>query len=827
MSDLNFKIGLQRTALMWEGVWQAIQNPLLVLGLVISLVASGALAELPKIGQLAGLAVLALLFVASLKNLITLQLPKRLAAMRRLEAASQLSHRAVSSHADELSAEIRTPQSKLLWEEHQQRNLAQLANLKITVPISAWRKFDPTALRVPIALAALASFWLGPGDVISNAQNLASLSTPVVASPLTIDAWLRPPAYTGKPPLLLTSQAMREKLSSGVDVSIPENSSLTLHVQGATNPKLAFYQLGETSTKGTELRSITAKTATSDTGFNGEVKLERPMLVKLSDGDTELASWPITIIPDLPPQIAFSAEPKAEKLGALNVGWETSDDYGVKTITAEISLADEQANDVGFENNGVFLFDPPVFKIALRHPGAKSEKGSTTQDLAVHAWAGLFVEMILTATDAAGHQVATPAKRFQMPERNFFKPLAAAIVEQRKTLILNPDAAPDVATMFEAMLAYPYSIRDKAGLVLNFAFIKSSLANAGDTDDVGNAITQLWPLAVAIEDGEAADARAELKALKEQLEQALRDGAPPEKIAELTDKMRRAMDKLLDQMRKEAEKRRADGDTKKDPQQGRQITREELQKMLDDIKRLSESGSKDAAEKLLSELDKLLQNLQPGQGEQADQNGDPSLQDKMDELSNMMRRQQELMDKTQRLPQSGADQPGDQGGAGGKPDDGSNLADRQGSLSDQLDRLGKELDQETQGDLGEASKNMKDAAGNLRQGSKDDALQQQGEAMKQMQEGAKKLGKKLAEKGQGKTGNQGKDGEAGGSDDDPLGRPRATHNPEMGADKNAVPSEMAQRRAREILEQLRNRSNEQDLGETEKSYIERLLKGLY
>lgn len=122
---------------------------------------------------------------------------------------------------------------------------------------------------------------------------------------------------------------------------------------------------------------------------------------------------------------------------------------------------------------------------------------------------------------------------------------------------------------------------------------------------------------------------------------------------------------------------------------------------------------------------------------------------------------------------------------------------------------------------------MKDAAGKLREGSKDDALQQQGEAMKQMQEGAKKLGKKLAEKGQGKTGAQGKDGEAGGSDDDPLGRPRATRNPDQGPDKNAVPSEMAIRRAREILEQLRSRSNDQNLGETEKGYIERLLKGLY
>ena len=192
---------------------------------------------------------------------------------------------------------------------------------------------------------------------------------------------------------------------------------------------------------------------------------------------------------------------------------------------------------------------------------------------------------------------------------------------------------------------------------------------------------------------------------------------------------------------------------------------------------------------------------------------------KLDELSNMMRRQQELMDKTQRLPQNGGDQPGDQ--------QGSDLADKQGGLSGQLDRLQRELEGEGKGELGDASKNMKGAEGSLRDGSKDDALQQQGQAMEQMQKGAKKLGQRLAQQGQGKTGQQGKDGEAGGANDDPLGRPRSTHNPDQGPNKNAVPSEMAIKRAREILEQLRNRSNDQNLGETEKSYIERLLKGLY
>ena len=812
---LTRKITLQRATMLWENLWTAVQRPALVIGVGVALSASGILGELPKWAQLLTLALLAVSFLISLRSMALIKSPTQFGAMRRMELASNIDHRAVSSINDDIVAESHSEETAALWQEHQRRKRAELGALKISKPTSAWRQFDPAALRVPVALAAVSALLLGPGDLLSNTRNAASLTNPIQLQPLTIDAWLKPPAYTGKPPLLLTSAAMREKLGNGSDILVPENAALSLRVQGVEKPRLAFFALDDSTT---ELKSITAQSNTSEARFTSEIKLERPLRVKLFDGAKELANWPIALIPDEPPKIKLSAEPKAEKLGALNLSWETSDDYGVKTITAEISLADQQENDMGFENNGVFLFDPPSFKIALRNPGAKSETGDTTQDLSAHAWAGLFVEVVLTATDAAGQATSTEAKRFRLPERNFYRPLAMALIEQRKNLILNPDAAPDVAVMLDAILAFPYSIADKTGLILNLAVIKSSLANAGDTDVVVQAIANLWPIAIAIEDGELADARAELKALKQQLEQALREGAPPEKIAELTDKMRKAMDRLLDQMRKEAEKRQAEGGTKDQPK-GQAITKDQLQKMLDDIKKLSESGSKEAAEKLLSELDKLLQNLQPGQGEQADQNGDPGLQEKLDELSNMMRRQQELMDKTQRLPQNGGDQPSDQ--------QGSDLADKQGGLSDQLDRMQRELDGEGKGELGDASKNMKGAEGSLRDGSKDDALQQQGQAMDQMQKGAKKLGQRLAQQGQGRTGQQGKDGEAGGNTDDPLGRPRATQNPDQGPNKNAVPSEMAIKRAREILEQLRNRSNDQNLGETEKDYIERLLKGLY
>ncbi len=821
-NQLDRKITLQRTALLWEQLWNCTQKPLIVIGFAIIILASGALDWFPEWFDLAVLSLMVAVFLYSLKDIAQLKTASRLAAMRRMEQYSTINHRGLSSHDDDLVAESNNGTAESLWEEHKRRQLQALENVKLSPPKSAWRLFDPTALRVPVALAAIASILLGSGDLISNTRNAMNFAPAIAALPPSLDAWLKPPAYTGKQPILLTSAAMRDKLSTSPEILVPENSSLSIRAVGSAKPRLAFYSPGTAPSPETEIKSISAQVTNTEKGFTAEVKLDRPVTVKLFDDTKELASWPITLIPDEAPKISFVDDPKAGDNGALNVHWKTSDDYGVKSITAEISLADEQENGTGFASNGVFLYEAPIFKVGMQKPNAKIEDTISKQDLSAHPWAGLYVTMELTAKDGAGHTATSESKRFKLPERSFFRFLAKALIEQRKKLIIVPDDAPDIATMLDAFSAYPYSIRDQSKLILQLAVIKSGLAHAGETEDVKTAVTNLWPLALAIEDGELSDIRAQLRDLKQQLEQALKEGAPPERIAELMDKMRKGMDKLMDQMRKDAEKRMADGSMKKDPN-GKSISRDDLEKMLDDIDKLSKSGSKDAAQDMLSQLDQLLQNLQPGLTDQAGKDGDPGLQQKMDELSDMMRKQQKLMDQTQKLPR-----PGEGEQAPDRPDDGSGaLADKQGDLSEMLDNLNKQLGPGGQAELGDASKSMKGAKGSLKDGSKDDALRQQGEAMKQMRDGAQKLGKKLAEQGKGKTGQQGKDGESASDNNDPLGRPRATRNPDNGPNKNMVPSELSMRRAREILETLRQKYDDPNLGSGEKAYIDRLLRGLY
>jgi hypothetical protein len=322
-----------------------------------------------------------------------------------------------------------------------------------------------------------------------------------------------------------------------------------------------------------------------------------------------------------------------------------------------------------------------------------------------------------------------------------------------------------------------------------------------------------------------------LQRLKAELEKALRDGAPPERIAELMDKMRKAMDKLMDAMREEAEKRMKDGTLKPGDKNAKSITKEDLDKMMDALEQLSKGGAKDQAQQLLSELDQLLQNLQPGMSQQSGE--DESGQGAMKELGDLMKKQQGLMDDTQRAgPGDLPGEDGNQGGEGTSPGEGgsgTDLSGRQGELKRLLDQLrrGRGGQGGAPDELGDASKSMEGAGQALKDGDKDGALENQRQALDKLRKGAQALAKQLQKEGQGRAGNKQQDAPgADANNDDPLGRPRATNRADS-PNKDMLPSEMAIRRAREILETLRAKANERGLSDAEKAYIDRLLRGLY
>ncbi len=818
LKHLNRKVAVQRFYLGFENIWTAWSKPLLVLGSAGILIASGAVTAMPLLARVLLLSVLAAGLLWSLLPLLSLPRIRRLQALRTLERASQVTHRGLSSADDALAAEIMDPRAETLWTEHKQRQLANLKSVKLVPPQSHWRNFDPYALRVPVALGLVAAVLLGQGTLTQNLREAVRIAPVVPAVPLNMDAWLKPPAYTGRPPLLLTSPVIKDKLATGAEIEVPEKSVFTLRLSGAENPQVTLQ-----GSDGKPVADTAIKIENKNGALTAEATLDRPGTLVVTDGSRELARWPIALLPDAPPTLGLSEKPEHDSKGNLTLKWVAKDDYGVRKIVGEVELADEQNGETGFESNGIFMFDPPELKFALRRANGKEEKGTSRFDLAKHPWAGFNVILNMTAVDAAGQEGKLEPQTFKLPERVFVKPLPRALIEQRRELVLFPERAGHVGKLIDTLNLYPDGLFEGHTPSIMLGAIGSRLRNASGYADIHLAMDQMWELAVKLEDGSLSDLRAELKALKQELEKALREGAPQERIAELMDKLRGAMDKYLDAMRDEAQRRSAEG--KGSPQKGdkgKSVSREDLEKMLRDMQEMSKGGNNDMAQQMLDELDKLLQNLEPGSQQQAGE-GDGSMEDMMQGLGDMMKKQKRLMDETQRMPGQGQE-PGDNG-EGDKPGDGNSLSQRQQQLKKQLEGLRGQGGQNKS--LEDAERAMGEAGQSLEQGDKEGALQKQGEALQKLRKGAQELAEQMREQGQGQQQDEARDGEGKGGKDDPLGRPRATRNPDSGPKEDIVPTEQAQQRAREILETLRSKANERNLSDQEKAYIDRLLRGLY
>jgi uncharacterized protein (TIGR02302 family) len=279
----------------------------------------------------------------------------------------------------------------------------------------------------------------------------------------------------------------------------------------------------------------------------------------------------------------------------------------------------------------------------------------------------------------------------------------------------------------------------------------------------------------------------------------------------------------------------------------------DLKSMLDRLERLSKSGDKDAAKQLLEQLQQMLENLQMAQ---PGQSGDDDMEQALNELGDMIRKQQQLRDKTFKQGQDSRrdrmrGKQGDQG-MGDLQQDQQGLRDRLKKLQEQLAKRGMgpgqrgekgqkgekgqggdqgEQGQGDQGDgedgLDQADSAMGDASGRLGEGNAEGAVDSQGRALEALRKGAQNLADAM-QQGDGDQpgdgpGNRAGRQQSGGSQTDPLGRP--LHGREFGDDLTVkIPGEIDVQRVRRILEELRRRLADPSRPQIELDYIERLLK---
>ena len=156
------------------------------------------------------------------------------------------------------------------------------------------------------------------------------------------------------------------------------------------------------------------------------------------------------------------------------------------------------------------------------------------------------MKLTLVAKDEAGQEGRSETIEFTLPQRPFTKPLAKALVEQRRKLVLDPDDRKRVQTALDALLIAPDLYTPQWGVFMGLrAGHATGCAGRRTDQDLREVADWLWTMALQIEDGDLSDAERELRAAQDRLREAMDRGATDEEIRRLTDELRQAMDKFL------------------------------------------------------------------------------------------------------------------------------------------------------------------------------------------------------------------------------------------------------------------------------------------
>ncbi len=813
-----------RWALLWERTWPHLARLLTVAGLFLAASWAGLWVHLPATVRTVALILFAALVVAAFVPLIRFRLPTRLEALRRLDRGSGVAHRPATALTDTLVSS-QDPIAQALWQEHVARTLSSVKTIRAGLPSPRLALHDPRALRALVAVLVVATFFAAGGERLSRITAAFNWQGLLPVSNVRLDAWVTPPTYTNRAPIILAGSQVNPTTDHREPMTVPAGSLLVIRASGG---KLDVTVTG----------AIADAPATD--GAAPPAGAEERRFVISGNGSAQVRSpsgqpaWQFTALPDRTPSISLSKDPERQARGSLLLSYKIEDDYGVTEARAALTR-----KPGGPDMRP--LFDAPEFPLVMPNARTRNGVGQTVRDLTEHPFAGADLTLTLTARDEAGNEGTSAPAALKLPERLFTKPLARALIEQRRVLALDANQQNNVQTALDALLIAPEEFMSELGAYLSLRSISRGLSRAGKDDQLREVVSDLWTLAVAIEDGTATDATRALQAAQDALRQALERGASDEEIKKLMDQLRAALDNFMKQLAEQLRNNPQQLARPLDPN-ARTMRPQDLQNMLDRMERAARNGNRDAAKQMLDQLAQMLENLQnarPGQ-----QQGGSEMEQALNELGDIIRKEQQLRDRTFR---EGQDQRRNRNrGERGNQDSQNGLQQDQQALRDRLQKLLDELAKNgmgpgQQGDpgdgqdgdpsqaLGEADGAMGDAAGQLGQGNADGAGESQGRALDALRRGAQGMAQALRNQmGEGQQPGDGPGERAGrqqssGPDADPLGRPlRGRDVDDLQANK--IPGEIDAQRARRILDELRRRFGESMRPQIELEYIERLLK---
>jgi uncharacterized protein (TIGR02302 family) len=761
-------------------------HPLMLGGIFIALAWLGVFTSLYPWAHLIALTLFVIYFFKALGSARTQwKTPDTSLAKRRVEEASGLSHRPLDAIEDRpMTTE---PTQVALWQAHRDQAEKKILNL-------GWPKWalnlaphDPFGIRYLLLIlisVSLVNSWGMLGDRFIAAINPAlgkwHLTRPA------LDAWITPPTTTQLPPIMIATPAGLRHDKDVLDIA--EGSKLSVHLaeKDGVIPTL------EINNKSQDF------VAEDDKDYSAEAIVQSGQSITLRRGWQTLGKWKIRVIPDLPPQIAFAETPSITERKTIRLAINASDDYGVNSIQLRVTPRESLP---GYDNNA------PV-DIALGGPQARTVKRIAYEDLTAHPWAGLGVKLQLIATDTAGQQTLSDPVDFVLPERDFVQPLARALVDERKKILQSPNdmnVRNEAANVMAGIAHQPASYQNDPVVMMVLRAGAVRLVLDGTVSATTSVSDMIWQAAIRIEDGNISTAEQNLRQAQKDLADALDHNASERDVQKIIDRMHQALAQYMAELSTRNAPR--SGPTEDLSQllgtQSNMLSPDDLQQMLDHMRQLSASGSRDGARDELIKLQQLLENLRTGPVQLSEEQR-AALQN-LKNLKALAGDQKKLLDQTF---QSAVNH-----------DLASNkgFATNQNQLHSRLTDLMAQMKQVTGDNLPHSADAMGRAEKLLQGGSTRFAVESQNEALKALQDAVQSMQQDLRQSffmlpksGMGMAGA------------DPFGRGKDGYSQDDDGIK--IPDQMEVRRVRAILDELQRRSGDQNRPKPERDYIDRLLQ---
>lgn len=599
LSRLKLAQALDRAvyAIAWERAWPDFARLLTVVGLFLVVSWAGLWLALPFLARAIGLVIFAGIAIAALLPLIRFRWPSREEALARLDRGSGIRHRPATTLTDTLSSQ--DPVALALWQAQRERTLASLKRIRAGLPHPRLALHDPWALRALVMVLLVATFFAAGDERAMRLGAAFDWNGVLAPANVRVDAWVTPPLYTGKPPVIL-SAANKEAaaLPASGPLAVPAGSTLIVRSSGGSLDVVVSGGLKEVAP------AEAAPKGTNEKHF--AITGDGTAHVRAPSGQPQ---WAFAATPDRAPTITLAKDPERQARGGLQLSYKIEDDYGVTGADAHIALRSDDTKNGGKDSDGKAaarpLFEPPQFPLVLPNARTRNGVGQTVKDLSEDPYAGADVTLTLTAKDEAGNEAKSEPFNMRLPERLFTNSLARALIEQRRILALDANRNSDVYTALDALMIAPELFTPDAGCYLGLRSLATQLEAARTDDALRNVVASMWAFAVTIEDdGVAGSVNAALRSAQDALKAALDRGASEDELRVLTQKLREAMAGKVRDLARRAEQ---------NPLGPRQPFPAEVQLILDkaiELRQKTQHATPEQLAELAQQQDALREQLQ-------------------------------------------------------------------------------------------------------------------------------------------------------------------------------------------------------------------------